>query len=434
MRFVLLAILVLLGALPIACGGSAAEPTSAPTAAATAVASPCLADTATAAASPTSPATASQPAPTAASGQFAFFGAPEGTSPSSVYLAGSDGAGLRPVWGWPTVESYAVYLEWSPDGRQLAFFGHDAGLDAASGGYSALFWLDPDRGETTNLNLSHLRDVGFMWGPPTWSPDARQLYVSLPPPSTVPAGVDPNAIAGILAIPVESSAAPTWLITLQQLDMQTPTLRVSPDGHKIAAIVGEPAQLVVVRVDDPQTRVVVCELPIGGFPVWSPDSRQLAFISLSPDGTGQLWFVNADGTGLSPLTDHQPPDGVAYGGTATDPVWSPDGRQITYTMLHDATPQVYVSAVDGSQTLNLSNDPAWADIGPSWSPDGREIAFVSRPAEAWRAGEEPSIADIRVIMVDGTDLRTAVAGVQGVRFDPFDEETTGLPAWRPSAP
>jgi Tol biopolymer transport system component len=327
-----------------------------------------------------------------------------------------------------------VYLEWSPDGRHLAFFGHDAGLDAASGGYSALFVLDPDRRETTNLNLSHLRDVGFMWGPPTWSSDGSLLYVSLPAPSAVPAGVDPDTTAGILAIPVDSSAAPTWLITLQELGMETPEVRVSPDGQTIAALVHEPPQLVLARVDDPQTRVAVSDLTVGGFPVWSPDSRQLAFIGLSPDGLGQLCVVNADGTGLSQLTNHQSPDEVVSEGASAAPVWSPDGQQIAYTVLLDATQQVHVSAVDGSQTRNLSNDPERSETGPSWSPDGREIVVLSRSADAWRAGETPSIAEIRVIKADGTEPRTVVAGVQGVQFEPFDDETTGQPKWRPTAP
>ncbi len=64
---------------------------------------------------------------------------------------------------------------------------------------------------------------------------------------------------------------------------------------------------------------------------------------------------------------------------------------------------MYLSAVDGSDTRNLSNDPEHADTGPSWSPDGREITFVSQP-------------DIRVIMADGTNPRTVAASF-GISWD-----------------
>ena len=91
---------------------------------------------------------------------------------------------------------------------------------------------------------------------------------------------------------------------------------------------------------------------------------------------------------------------------------------------------MYVSAMDGSDTRNLSNDPEHVDRGPSWSPDGLEIAFMSLPP----AGEEPEIADFRVIMADGTNPRTVVAGLQSVHFEPFNMQLTSLPKWRPSAP
>ncbi len=116
---VLLVVIVLLGAVAAACGGSAAAPTSTP------------AGTATALAPPTPQATATQPPPTTGSGQLAFAGVPEGASASALYLVGSDGAGLHAAWTWETIGSHAVYLVWSPDGRQLAFFGYDAGAGSA---------------------------------------------------------------------------------------------------------------------------------------------------------------------------------------------------------------------------------------------------------------------------------------------------------------
>src|SRR5690606_24660026 len=141
------------------------------------------------------------------------------------------------------------------------------------------------------------------------------------------------------------------------------------------------------------------------------------FIAQPSSGGNQLYVVNADGTELTRISDVQPPNAIAFGFAAADPVWSPDGQQIAYVVRHAATPEteqmdVYVSSVDGSQTRNLSNDPEHVEIGPSWSPDGREVVFVSQPVVAWRAGAEPSVEDIRVVMADGTNPRTVVAGVQ----------------------
>ena len=124
------------------------------------------------------------------------------------------------------------------------------------------------------------------------------------------------------------------LITLEELDLGIPTMRVSPDGHQVAVPVdhrpipgGPPqAQLAVVRVDDPQTRIVVSE--IGGFPIWSPDSRQIAFIGQSPGGMYQLYVVKADGTGLSQLTDLQPPHGSYLGSRGPPPSGRRTGWQI----------------------------------------------------------------------------------------------------------
>jgi Tol biopolymer transport system component len=350
------------------------------------------------------------------SGQIAFSGVPEGASANGIYLVGSDGTELEAAWTWETNGSHAVTLVWSPAGRQLAFYGHDAGTESVG-----LYVLDADQSSVTRLH------DGDFYGLPTWSPDGSQLYISVPRTSAVVDG-------GILAVPVDGSE-PTWLISLQELGTQSPALTISPDGQQIASSVGGPPQLVVTSVDDGQRRVVAENLIVTSDLVWSPDSRQIAFIAQPSSGGNQLYVVNADGTELTRISDVQPPNAIAFGFAAADPVWSPDGQQIAYVVRHAATPEteqmdVYVSSVDGSQTRNLSNDPEHVEIGPSWSPDGREVVFVSQPVVAWRAGAEPSVEDIRVVMADGTNPRTVVAGVQ---FESY-RELIGLPKWRPTAP
>jgi TolB protein len=59
-----------------------------------------------------------------------------------------------------------------------------------------------------------------------------------------------------------------------------------------------------------------------GWPVWSPDGQRIAFSSnrAGPANTGQIFVVNADGSGLRQLTSG--PGGFAQ------PSWSWHGRRI----------------------------------------------------------------------------------------------------------
>ena len=125
--------------------------------------------TATESASPTELAIATEPARTAASGQIVFAGVLEGASASAICLVSTDGAGLQAIWTWETAGSHAEYLEWSPDGRHLAFYGYDAGAESVG-----LYVLDADRGSLANLV------DGDFHASPTWSTDGRQVYLSVP--------------------------------------------------------------------------------------------------------------------------------------------------------------------------------------------------------------------------------------------------------------
>jgi TolB protein len=76
---------------------------------------------------------------------------------------------------------------------------------------------------------------------------------------------------------------------------------------------------------------------------------------------GELYVVNADGTGLRRLTD------------GIDPAWSPDGKQVVFTRYRDPR-GVWVINADGSGARLLF---AWSEARwPSWSPDGSQILFT----------------------------------------------------------
>jgi hypothetical protein len=93
--------------------------------------------------------------------------------------------------------------------------------------------------------------------------------------------------------------------------------RYSPDGTRFAWQSyrhGEGGDIFIADVSNPagsQTRVT----PYSGFvsPTWSPDGSKLAFNS-SP---GDLWAINADGTGLTQLTSGPATDVGPWWGSVT---------------------------------------------------------------------------------------------------------------------
>ncbi len=102
-------------------------------------------------------------------------------------------------------------------------------------------------------------------------------------------------------------------------------------------------------------------------PAWSPDGKRMAFAS-SRDGNQEIYVMNADGTGQTRLTNN----------TANDkwPAWSPDGSRIAFTSERDGNMEIYVMNTDGAAQTRLTNNPGW-DRAPTWSPDGSRIAFAS---------------------------------------------------------
>jgi len=76
---------------------------------------------------------------------------------------------------------------------------------------------------------------------------------------------------------------------------------------------------------------------------------------------GDVYIINADGSGLRRLTD------------GLDPVWSPDGTQVALSRWREPR-GVWIIQADAGGERRLFD---WSETRtPAWSPDGSQIAFV----------------------------------------------------------
>ena len=113
-------------------------------------------------------------------------------------------------------------------------------------------------------------------------------------------------------------------------------------------------------------------------PSWSPDGKRIAFVS-ERDGhvhrripwfTSEIYVMDADGSNQLNITNNPHDD--------RSPSWSPDGKRIVFESDRNNDRghniEIYVMDADGSNQLNIT-DNLTEDRYPAWSPDGKRIVF-----------------------------------------------------------
>ena len=107
-------------------------------------------------------------------------------------------------------------------------------------------------------------------------------------------------------------------------------------------------------------------------PNWAPDGQKLVFVSdRGAGGNLELYTIAADGANEGPLFAVEWTSSNEF-----DPAWSSDSTQIAFVTDKDGNNEVYVSNTAGTQTRNLTDDPA-GETCPAWSANSAKIAFVS---------------------------------------------------------
>lgn len=269
------------------------------------------------------------------------------TRHDGIYVMHADGTGVCPLRRGP-VASRAFGLDWSPDGRRLAF-------ETFPGGAIWVMGADGKR-------LTRVVAPGGAWGlahSPTWSPDGRRLAFSA------------------------ERARDIWVVDAD-----------GSNAHRLLRLATLGSDMGLSAED----------FGIGEID-WSPDGSRIAFTAQS-GWLAWVYVVNTNGTDLRRLTGN--PKGFPW---ASNPDWSQDGRRIAFEQTYPSknvgpfTEEIYVMTVDSGSQLRLTRNGV-ADTSPTWSSDGR-IAFVrfeSCPSCPLRPSGTGDARKIFVMNADGSGV------------------------------
>src|SRR5690606_26990339 len=126
--------------------------------------------------------------------------------------------------------------------------------------------------------------------------------------------------------------------------------------------------LIVADADGENEHVIVESPDPIMSPAWTPDGRQIAYVSF--EGNESSIFVQTLRTGNRILVSAEP-------GINGAPSFSPDGRKLVMTLGGvDGNLDVYVLDLTTREKTRLTTNRA-IDTEGSWTPDGRMIYFTS---------------------------------------------------------
>jgi len=316
---------------------------------------------------------------------------PEGTD-GHVFVIRADGADRRQLSSRP---SQVYGLCWTPE-SQWVIFGCD--VEGASN-----LWVAPvEGGEPTRIT----RGPGES-DSPSVSYDGRRLAFSY----------------GLAKSAIYVAAAPGEPMTRIMSQEQAHALSLSPDGRRLALILGGLVRGASLSVYDMASHRMRAVSALEAQSVaWTPDGEKLVVTAPSPDGTAVwVWQLPLDG-GL--------PEPLVRGRDRWEwPDLSPDGRRLAGSRRVGGRSELVVVDLETGRERVL--DTAAERVAVRWSPDGRWVAWSAqpRPVDSLSSG-------VWVVRVeDGTPRRLALDGAwvawepdgEGLVFARY-EDNSGL--WR----
>jgi Tol biopolymer transport system component/DNA-binding winged helix-turn-helix (wHTH) protein len=332
-------------------------------------------------------------------GKQLAFAIEQGPGLPSRIMAFTPGEGTKHPLTFPPASCRGdKYPAFSPDGRWLAFVRTDSTFNEDI--FLARLGQTPGA-QARRLTKGQLNVFGL-----GWTPDGRSIVF----------GAVPQGKSRLWRLDVGSGAL-TWLVTPgeravrptiskrgRRMVYEEPTrtsgiyrLGAGPGGPTSS----RPEAFIVSTQQESEARL-------------SPDGGRIAFVS-SRSGRREIWVCDREGTEARQVTDFQ-------GRDVRRPCWSPDGRFLAFSGEVDGLLLVHVVSAEGGPPRLLARTD-YQQLGPVWSSDPRWIHFVRGDARGTRV-ERVEVASGRVEAALDSTATLPVPSTDGRQLV-FTDRTTG---------